>query len=388
MDALRAGAALAVVATHAAVAYMDVPMPGLVWAIRDRSSSPWVDWIFWWCNGVSMPLFFLLAGFFAAPVCDERGPGGFLRQRTRRLLLPFIAGCILILPVTFYIWAGGWLLTGQCTANEIRRVHFASTIQQSLYGPAHLWFLEYLFLLCLLFAGFASVRSYRAEKWRLQRQLPAPAPLLFAGATALILWVNPAAPLQFHNSFVPAAARLLYYSVFFVAGVWLFRRGRCLPGRLWSAALCVVLSFVAFCGVAWLLPRHLGAQLGGGLQLLLVGTMVVFVWCSVFGFHGLAHHLFDRESVSVAYMAAASYWVYLVHFPIVGAAHIGLSRLPGPALVKYVVVVVVTLLVSLVSYEHVVRRTFVGSWLNGARRVVPSADGPRRASARAVAQAR
>jgi glucan biosynthesis protein C len=114
----------------------------------------------------------------------------------------------------------------------------------------------------------------------------------------------------------------------------------------------------------------------------------VFVWCSVLGLHGLAHHLFARESIGVAYMAAASYWVYLVHFPLVGAAQIGLSQLPAPALVKYVVVVAVALLVSLLSYEHVVRRTFVGSWLNGTRRVVPSADGQRRASARAVAQAR
>ena len=137
MDALRAGAALAVVSMHAAVAYMDVQMPGLLWAIHDRSSNRLFDWVFWWCNGVSMPVFFLLAGFFAALVCDERGPGGFLWQRVKRLLLPFIARCILILPVTFYVWAGGWLLTGRCTAKQILRVQFDASIQQSLYGPAH-----------------------------------------------------------------------------------------------------------------------------------------------------------------------------------------------------------------------------------------------------------
>jgi peptidoglycan/LPS O-acetylase OafA/YrhL len=47
MDALRAGAALMVVSTHAAVAYMNVQQPGLLWVIHDRSSSRLVDWIFW-----------------------------------------------------------------------------------------------------------------------------------------------------------------------------------------------------------------------------------------------------------------------------------------------------------------------------------------------------
>lgn len=388
MDALRAGAALAVVSTHAAVAYMDVEMPGLLWAIRDRSSSRLFDWVFWWCNGVSMPLFFVLAGFFAAPVCDERGPGGFLWQRTKRLLLPFTAGCLLILPVTFYIWAGGWLLAGRCTLREILRVHFDSSIQPSLYGPAHLWFLEYLFLLCLVFAGVQFFRTSRADSGRARWQISASAPLLFAGATALILWVDPAAPMQFHNSFVPAAARFLYYGVFFVAGLWLFRRGRCLPGSRWSAVAYVVVSMMGFCGVAWLLPRHLGGALVGLPRIFLVSAMVVFVWCSVFGFHGVARHFCGRESSGMGYLAAASYWVYLVHFPIVGATQISVSLLPGPALLKYVVVLAVALLVSLASYEYVLRRTFVGRWLSGMRPVMASAAAPRRASPRPVAQAR
>ena len=249
MDALRAGAALMVVALHAAVPYMGVQIPDVLWTLHDRSASRLVDWIFLWCNGVSMPLFFLLAGFFAAMVCDERGAGEFLWQRTQRILLPFIAACILILPITFYVWAGGWLLAGRCTMKEILRVQFDSSIQPNLYGPAHLWFLEYLFLLCFLFAAVAALGTRRGTG------LGVSAPVLFVGSTALILWIDPGAPVHFHNSFVPNPGRFLYYAVFFLAGAWLLRDRRRLCGL--DATERAVCGCVAD-GILW---RHLASAI-------------------------------------------------------------------------------------------------------------------------------
>ena len=381
MDALRAGAVLLVVALHAAVPYMAVQIPEVLWTLQDRSTNRLFEWVFLWCNGVSMPLFFLLAGLFAAMVCDERGAAAFLLQRTKRILLPFIAACILILPITFYVWAGGWLLTGRCTMKEILRVQFDSSIQPNLYGPAHLWFLEYLFLLCLLFAAVTALGTRRGKS------VGVGAPVLFVGCTALILWIDPGAPVHFHNSFVPNPGRFLYYTIFFFAGAWLLRDKRRLVGSTWLSALYVAVSLIAFCGVFWLLPSHLASGLEGGPRLLLVTAMVLFVWSSLFGFVGLAQHLVDREYPGVSYLAAASYWIYLVHFPVVGAAQIALSQLPVAALVKFTVVFAVTMLVSLFSYERLVRHTCIGAWLNGTRRVKTTEERSRRASAGAVAEA-
>lgn len=381
MDALRASAALLVVAMHAAVPYMGVQLPEVLWTIHDRSTSRVFDWVFLWCNGVAMPLFFLLAGFFAGSVCDERGPGEFVWQRTKRILLPFIAACILILPITFYIWAGGWLLEGRCTTREILRVQFGPAIQPNLYGPAHLWFLEYLFVLCLLFAAVVALRT------RHRRSLDGRAPILFVAVTALILWMDPGAPVHFHNSFVPNPGRFLYYAVFFLAGAGLLRDRRRLVGSTRLSALHVGVSLMAFCGVFWLLPSHLGAALEGWPRLVLVAAMVLFVWCSIFGFVGLAQHLLDHEYVAVSYLAAASYWVYLMHFPVVGAAQIGLAQLPWPALAKFAAAFAVAMLVSLFSYGRLVRHTFIGRWLNGTRGSRQATEYAHRASAGALAEA-
>ena len=157
MDALRSGAIL-VVCAHAAISYMKVPIPGLIWPVHDASTNPIFDWIFWWIQVFCMPLFFLIAGLSAVRLYHFQGPRGFLLHRTKRILGPLSISSLSILPVTFYVWSYGWLISGRCTLKEIRRVKFNETIQPQLYGFAHLWFLQYLFLL-LRFSGQARRRA-------------------------------------------------------------------------------------------------------------------------------------------------------------------------------------------------------------------------------------
>ena len=66
-------------------------------------------------------------------------------------------------------------------------------------------------------------------------------------------------------------------------------------------------------------------------------------------------------------MNQASYWIYLVHLPLVQCLQIGLGSLAWPALVKFGVVIVATFALTLASFAFVVRDTPVGAWL-GARR--------------------
>ena len=63
-------------------------------------------------------MFFFLAGFFAAAVEKGRGPGGLLAHRARRLLVPLLVGCLVLLPIGFSVWAAGWLVSGACTLDE------------------------------------------------------------------------------------------------------------------------------------------------------------------------------------------------------------------------------------------------------------------------------
>jgi peptidoglycan/LPS O-acetylase OafA/YrhL len=66
-------------------------------------------------------------------------------------------------------------------------------------------------------------------------------------------------------------------------------------------------------------------------------------------------------------VADGSYWVYLVHLPLVILFQAYAIQLPLPGSLKFVLVVAAVFSVSLGSYALLVRRSWVGAFLNGKR---------------------
>jgi glucans biosynthesis protein C len=378
LDALRGLAMLLGVALHAAVSYMPHAMPDLVWAARDRSVSPLFDWIFWSIHACRLPLFFALAGFFAVQLHESRGTAGYLMHRSRRLLVPLLGASLVLLPLTFGVWTWGWLRSGLCTVTEIRRMKFQPELQSNLYGPAHLWFLEYLYVMCLLFGIACWLRNWLPARLRTSRTIDYDwrdrwlgstwFPLVPAVLAAFLVWLRPSALSGFHNSFTPEPVRFAYYSVFFATGTWLARARPDLnryfvPRSGWLVALCVPLLVIN----ALLMQAHLEHGLRGLSRLAFAGNCGLLASLALFGFVGLALRWCPRERPLLRYLADASYWIYLVHFPLVGLTQVLLAPVPVPSVVKFVVVLIVDFAIGFATYHWFVRFTFLGHFLNGTR---------------------
>lgn len=67
------------------------------------------------------------------------------------------------------------------------------------------------------------------------------------------------------------------------------------------------------------------------------------------------------------YLADASYWMYLIHMPILLACEVLVAGSPLPIIVKLLFTLTVTFAILLVSYHFLVRSTWLGKWLNGRR---------------------
>jgi glucan biosynthesis protein C len=74
-----------------------------------------------------------------------------------------------------------------------------------------------------------------------------------------------------------------------------------------------------------------------------------------------------HESRRMRYLSDASYWMYIVHLPVVIWTAAAMARVPAFALIKFAVVLTVTTLVCIGTYHAFVRRTFVGEFLNGRK---------------------
>ena len=92
---------------------------------------------------------------------------------------------------------------------------------------------------------------------------------------------------------------------------------------------------------------------------------VAFTWLMVFGLLGLFHARLNVESTAIRFVSDASYWLYLMHLPMVLALQALFCDWPMPAAVKFIAVCLLTTLPLLATYRFLVRDTWLGLLLNG-----------------------
>ncbi|MEW5740014.1 MAG: acyltransferase family protein [Myxococcota bacterium] len=344
LDVVRAGAMLLGVCYHAAYAY--VPDIGRWYFVTDVASSPGFLTLVGVLHAFRMQLFFSLAGFFAHLVLERRGPRGFLVDRSRRLMVPFAFALPLML--TADVLVRRWSL-----AEGVMSPDFPAqgAVQ---WAPSHLWFLEYLFLFSVAAWGLARVgwEGQRAARW-LSLALRVPEVLLLAAAPlglALMQWgeVKPAL------SFLPEPHALFHYGAFFALGwvLWLARDAVEVLVRRgwWMAAVGLALAWYVFSRpLQW---QPWGHFLGG------VVPVLVTVGCL-----GLAFRVPPATRPWLRFLVESSYWVYLVHFPVVLALQVLVAKWAWPAGLKYALVVGATFALAFASFRLLVYRSGLGPWL-------------------------
>ncbi|MGY8770770.1 MAG: acyltransferase family protein [Pirellulales bacterium] len=371
-DAIRASAILLVILLHASVPYLINSMPGLLWPTNDvPSQSDLIDGLFWWIECFIMAMYFVIAGYFAMQLYRSRGTHGFLVNRCKRLFMPLVAASVTILPITGFIFTLGWVLDGKYPAIKLRSFRFEESVENDFFGFSHLWFLQYLVVYCFAFWAISRLLSMRKNNpdkqsmptnnswqwvWSLLISLP---------VCALVLSFDSRVVLGFQQSLLPVVTRLIYYAMFFGSGIWLFQN------RGWvSVVQRYHLVLLAGSGLvfAGLLPR-VQAQIQSEMlstNWTVAFGVVIFAWLTTLGLFGLFLKRFPQPIAIFRYCSDASFWMYLIHLPIVAGVHILLSRTDLNVGLKLVVAVISTVGLSLFTYQFGVRHTRLGRWLEGS----------------------
>lgn len=138
MDALRAIAMLLGIYMHTAI-----PMA----AVEDVSQHPIPQIIQQFIHMFRMQTFFLVAGFFARFLYHRDGWVQMMTNRSKRILLPLILGCIFLLPLTHVMIVFGAVRAKDPNAafpwQDIWNYFEAGRFWTYLF-PNYLWFLIYL----------------------------------------------------------------------------------------------------------------------------------------------------------------------------------------------------------------------------------------------------
>lgn len=383
LDAVRAGALLLGVVLHASMSFL----PGFRetgWPLSDDSTSIGLGLLYFVIHLFRMPLFFLVAGFFARLLHERAGTLGLIRNRAQRIALPFVVFYFVTMPLI--ILAIVWAARQSNSKGPPAEQHSA------LIGPpiplGHLWF---LYLLLLLYAlvlllrycvvlidtgGSMRAAAGQALDWSLRWRF---APLLLSIPVAVSLydapwwaeWQGIPSPIV---GLVPNVPSLLSYGGAFLVGWFLHRRQDTLEllASTWrfylaGAVLCTCVSLY----IAGIQPHFTAIPLAGTARALYLAAYLIAMWCAMFSVIGLALRFLSAPSARWRYLSDASYWIYLIHLPIVMLLQAWMLKWPLHWSLKLSLMLVITMAVLLASYRFLVRRTFIGVFLNG--RKYPSA---------------
>ncbi|RZJ31634.1 MAG: hypothetical protein EON85_03030 [Brevundimonas sp.] len=376
LDALRGGALLLGVVLHASLSFF----PQQIWIVGDDSTSIGAAWLFFAIHLFRMTAFFLIAGLFAHMLLARKGWLGFVKDRANRITGPLLAFWFPVMAgiITALVWNAhvqGLVVPGAPPPPP--PVYDWTNIPLT-----HLWFLYVLTLFCLaaliLRAPFAALDRNGGWGRAVDRVTGALigwwTPAVLAAPLALAFWLDPkwiaffAVPTP-DAGLLPHAAALTGFGAAFGLGFLLDRR-RDLLDRI--AAWSPVWLITAIVSGVWAYVLADGPSLAPMVEptrAKAVAAIVVAlaVWTSAFAAMGLCLRFLSGHSPVRRYLADASYWVYILHLPLVMLAQVWVQDWAAPWWVKLAGVALGVLAVCLLTYELLVRHTVMGRWLNGRR---------------------
>lgn len=342
---------------------------------RDSQTGQLADFIGIFLHTFRMPVFFILAGFFAAMLLDKQGPRGMCINRVKRLALPFAIFWPIILVSTTII--------GQLFLSKMHLGYLDSGFDASPYqvgrtpiNTLHLWFLYYLIGFCITAAliykisrqltlltreKIVSLFSILATRW--WGLIILTLPLVGVGIFYEFGFVVP------DGSLIPNFGEYIHNGTFFLFGWFFFlNKEKVMPHiqqYCWHYAISGAIVFFMVLGEFGMIEQ--GIMDPEHARAIIAFTYNFVSWLWSLALIGIFLRYLPNQNAFLRYLSDSSYWVYLVH--ILGTTGFGILLYDTPLtlLPKMAANVLLTTLVCLISYHLFVRRTWIGKLLNGRK---------------------
>lgn len=378
LDAVRSFALILGIIFHASLSFIPI---FIGWAVMDISTSHLVSIFILISHSFRMELFFLIAGFFGHLKFHQQGAKSFFKSRFVRVVIPFIVGWFLLRPLL--IW--GWVAGAQSMQGDVNillaltsGLESLSNMPTGIFVGTHLWFLYYLFL---IFTALILLRYILRLNLTIYTRLVQLADrftvwlcssivgvLFVSFLTACCLWFMERWGVDTPDkSLIPDIPVSLIYGGFFIFG-WLVHRQALLLQHFSNISCTKILLCCAAIIMSIILSgfeANLNTQWYKLIKVCYLLSYAVMMWLLISLTLGVFRKCIKRSNKYIRYIADASYWLYLIHLPIVIGLQIIFAELPLHWSIKLISICSITIIISLIIYDIFVRSTFIGKVING-----------------------
>jgi fucose 4-O-acetylase-like acetyltransferase len=360
-DSLRATMMLLGIVIHSSMSYSS--SEDMSWPLRAKDTNDVFLYLVDFIHSFRMPVFFLIAGFFGAFLFYNKSPEEMIKNRFRRIFLPFLIFLLVLNPFIMYAFKYcAAVFDGQVPVTLTE--HFTSLWTYVPFGLFHLWFLYYLFIISLLAYLFLSLtkristlsidnlfeRIFKNPAFRL---------LTLTSVSFVILFLFDVKSFETSISWIPNLEILTYFLAFYTTG-WLLYKKRELVNTLMRFDVAItVIGVIVFC-----LKTYYNTQINLNC-LQIINSLIT---CSLsLGIIGLFLRYADLPNHKVTYFVNSAYWIYLIHFLITILLSGLINDLSISVYLKFLIVLSITTAICTTSYHFFVRKTFIGVFLNGKK---------------------
>jgi peptidoglycan/LPS O-acetylase OafA/YrhL len=368
MDNLRALAMLFGVFFHAALAYS--PSLKESWFTSDQQSSVILEFSIYFLHLFRMPFFFFISGFFALMMIENKSAKAYLRNRTKRVLLPFVLFLPLIIGSTLALI--GWALEN--VDNPPIFLQFLGSPEAKKMAPStmHLWFLFNLYLFAIMTVCFHKMKLFSNA---ISKQVATK--LFFLLILPLLLLpalISQSSPLPAADKFFPELWSFGFYGVLFLAGGLLYKQQKLLTNLLKYKTTLLVISLISYA----YFYNHILVEIDVNTaqksmivslkhNALALTEAIIAVYMTLYCLM-VGKRFLNTKNRMLTFIADSSYWTYLLHIPVLLFIQFYLLNLDINMWVKFLLSVSVTLLICFFSYLLLVKKTLIGRLLNGKKK--------------------
>ncbi|MEM1261074.1 MAG: acyltransferase family protein [Pseudomonadota bacterium] len=365
VDNLRTGMMFVVMFGHPLLPYVTVPR-----SFKDPSAHPAMDVVAVFLYAFAMQAFFVTAGFAAALILDRKGMRGLWQNRLTRIFVPLLGAYLILSPLTrgAYTFSKGVIAGDSLSAGLAAFATLEWLRWSKLY---HLWFLLSLLLftalavawvMLLRHAGIAIVVRQAAARW-------------LAGWSGFLMLLALAA-ITTIPAYIDATGDGTHWAMqitllgYFSLG-WLMYLEQDLirfwqtRWRLPAATALVSLPICVWASRVRLFNENdIDVPFGivAGVSNAAIGLAMTVALIGWFHVH------WERTTATSRLLNQASYWVYLIHYPVVIAAGGIVAIVTAPAVVKYLLTLVIAIPVIALTFTVLVLGTPLRGLLVGGPR--------------------